>query len=211
MTDDSTAQSFFNYITVCLKTPDLYNKYFRHAYESFLYSSPRVRFVYMQLLIYFQEGWKFGPCGSSSWVISLILHISCVFFFGRAQFTFNLCSALCIFLVRFWFELTYGQLGWRQEELSLVWCISCCHFCSRGQISAVCHYKEQMPLISDPNLFLSHTDLLYVLLLLHSLQMHLWWEVRNQELGQCCVFKFCTLIILTVSYFALSIFCIWGS
>lgn len=101
------AQSFFNYTTVCLTTPDLNNKYFSHAYESFLYSNLRVRFVYMhKLQIYFQEGWKFCPCGSSSWVISLILHISCVFFFRGAQFTFN----LCVFLVRFCFELTQRQI-----------------------------------------------------------------------------------------------------
>lgn len=145
MTDDGTAQSFFNYITVCLTTPDLYNKYFRHAYESFLYSNPRVRFVYMQFLIYFQEGWKFGPRGSSSWVISLILHISCVFFFRRAQFTFNLCSALCIFLVKFWFELSYGQLGWRQEELSLARCISCCQFAHGGRSLVFAITKNRCP------------------------------------------------------------------
>lgn len=111
MINDGTAQSFFNYSTVCLTTPDLYNKYFRHAYESFLYSNLRVRFVYMQLLIYFQEGWKLIPCGSSSRVISLILRISCVFFFRRAPFPFNLCSALWVLLVRLWFELTPG-LTW---------------------------------------------------------------------------------------------------
>lgn len=112
MIDDGTAQSFFNYITVCLTAPDLYNKYFRHAYKSFLYSSLRVRFVYMQFLIYFQEGWKFGPCGSSSWVISLILHISCVFFFGGAGFPCHLCL-----LVPLWFELTVLQWSWVQAQL----------------------------------------------------------------------------------------------
>lgn len=115
MADDGPAQSFLNYITVCLTAPDLYNKYFRHAYESFLYSNLRVRFVYMQLQIYSQEGWKFGPRGSSSPVISLILHISCVFFFRRAGFTFNLCSALCVLLVR----LCSG-LAWRPIRRSWI-------------------------------------------------------------------------------------------
>lgn len=64
-------------------------------------------------------------------------------------------------------------------RLSMVVRICCFPFGSRREISGVCHYKEQMPLISDPNLFLSHTDLVSVpaLLLLHAAQMHVKWEV----------------------------------
>jgi len=60
-------------------------------------------------------------------------------------------------------------------RLSMVVRICCFPFGSRREI----HYKEQMPLISDPNLFLSHTDLVSVpaLLLLHAAQMHVKWEV----------------------------------
>lgn len=68
--------------------------------------------------------------------------------------------------------------------LSMILCIYCFHFGSQIQISGVCHYKEQMPLISDPNLFLSHTDLVSVpaLLLLHAAQMHVKWEVMGPRI-----------------------------
>lgn len=68
--------------------------------------------------------------------------------------------------------------------LSAILCIYCFHFGSRMQISGVCHYKEQMPLISDPNLFLSHTALVSVpaLLLLHAAQTRVKWEVTRAGL-----------------------------
>lgn len=53
-------------------------------------------------------------------------------------------------------------------------------FCSRGQISGGLRYKEQAPLISDPNLFLSHADLVYVLWLLRSADASV---VGGQESG----------------------------
>lgn len=67
--------------------------------------------------------------------------------------------------------------------LSMILCIYCFHFGSQMQISGVCHYKEQMPLISNPNLFLSHTVLVGVLalLLLYAAQMHLKWEVKESR------------------------------
>lgn len=65
--------------------------------------------------------------------------------------------------------------------LAMIFCIYCFGFGSQIQISGVCHYKEQMPLISDPNVFLSHTDLVSVpaLLLLYATQMDLKWEVKE--------------------------------
>lgn len=67
--------------------------------------------------------------------------------------------------------------------VSMILCIYCFRFGLQIQISGVCHYKEQMPLISDPNLFLSHTDLVSVLalLLLYAVQMHLKWEVKESR------------------------------
>jgi len=64
---------------------------------------------------------------------------------------------------------------------SMILCIYCFHFGSQIQISGVCHYKEQMPLISDPNLFLAHTALVSVLALSlsYATPMHLKWEVKE--------------------------------
>lgn len=139
--------------------------------------------------------------------------------FRRAPFTFNLCSALCVFLVKFWFELTYRQTAWLtsggagsvgQGSSPCFDAFLAVTFAHGGRSLVVSVTKNRRPSFQT-QIYSCPTRIWFMSCGCCALQTRLWWEVRSREHGQRCVFKSCSPLIFTVSFLALSTFFIWGS